>query len=133
MAKFSTPPDENDIYEAADAALAAFPAELAAHIKNLAITIEDVADEETLAEMGLEHPWDLTGLYQGVPLPLRDRDHAGHFPDRIYLYREPILIEWIDSGEDFQKLVASVLIHEIGHHVGLSDADITRIEASVGF
>lgn len=130
MTRYTTPPSEDDIHALASEALAAFPEELARHITNLAITIEDVADEETLAELGIEHPWELTGLYQGVPLPDRGGDVV-QFPDRIYLYREPILVEWIESGEELGHLVATVLVHEIAHHVGFSDADIARIEDSV--
>ena len=87
------------------------------------------ADDATVAALGLESPWDLTGLYHGTPLTQRSVGDTVRMPDLIFLYRQPILAEWIDSGEDLSHLVASVLIHEIGHHFGFSDADIEALEA----
>jgi acetylglutamate kinase len=93
--------------------------------------VENVADDATLEDMGLESPWELTGLYQGVPLTERSVANPVPFPDTIHLYREAILLEWVESGEDLGRLVASVLVHEIAHHFGFSDADIERIEAEM--
>lgn len=130
MTRYTAPPSPADIEALAEEALAAFPGELRHHLSNIAITVEEVADDETLSELGIDNPWDLTGLYQGVPLPARGSE-AVQFPDRVYLYREPILVEWIESGEDLGHLVAAVLVHEIGHHVGFSDNEIAAIEDSV--
>ena len=76
----------------------------------------------------IESAWELTGLYRGTPLTERSVTDSGRPPDLIFLYREPILLEWIETGEDLFRLVRNVLIHEIGHHFGFSDADITRLE-----
>ena len=86
----------------------------------------------TVAEMGLESPWELTGLYRGVPLTQKSVLDVPHAPDTILLFREPILLEWIETGEDLFRLVRNVLLHEIGHHFGLSDADIARLEGLDG-
>ena len=113
----------------AEHALAAIPEPLRDLVRGTAILVEDVPDDETLKEMGLESPWELTGLYQGVPLTAKSVGDIPREPDRILLYREPILLEWIETGEDLFRLVRNVLIHEIGHHFGLSDDDIARLEA----
>jgi acetylglutamate kinase len=126
--RFSTPPGLDDLVEMAEHALAAIPAPLRDLVRGTAILVEDVADDETLREMGLDSPWDLTGLYQGVPLTAKSVGDVARDPDRIFLYREPILLEWIETGEDLFRLVRNVLIHEIGHHFGLSDDDIARLE-----
>jgi acetylglutamate kinase len=131
MPAYTTPPSEEDIRALAEAALAAMPERLARHVRGVAILVEEVADDETLADMGIESPWDLTGLYRGIPMTQRSVSNPVPFPDAIFLYREAILLEWIETGEDLRKLVASVLVHEIAHHFGFSDADIERIEAEM--
>jgi acetylglutamate kinase len=126
--RHNTPPSTDDIIQMAEHALDAIPAELRAMVRGVAIMVEDVADDETLAAMGLENPWDLTGLYSGTPLTQKSVLDVALQPDTIFLYREPILLEWIETGEELFRLVRNVLIHEIGHHFGLSDADIDRLE-----
>jgi acetylglutamate kinase len=125
----TTPPTLDDILEMAEDALAAIPAPLRAMVKGAAIVVEEVPDDETVAEMELDSPWELTGLYRGTPLTHKSVGDAPTLPDTILLYREPILLEWIETGEDLFRLVRNVLIHEIGHHFGLSDEDITRLES----
>ena len=132
MPAYTTPPTEEDIHAMAEAALAAMPERLACHVRGVAILVEEVADDQTLEDMGIESPWDLTGLYRGIPMTQRSVSNPVAFPDAIFLYREAILLEWIETGEDLRKLVASVLVHEIAHHFGFSDADIERIEAEMG-
>jgi len=114
----------------AEHALAAIPEPLRDLVRGIAILVEDVPDDETLKDMGIESPWELTGLYQGVPLTRKSVGDIPIEPDRILLYREPILLEWIETGEDLFRLVRNVLIHEIGHHFGLSEEDIARLEDS---
>jgi predicted Zn-dependent protease with MMP-like domain len=97
----------------------------------VAILVEDLADEETLVALGLDNPWELTGLYRGIPMTQRSISDPVQFPDAVILYRDAILVEWVDSGEDLTRLVTSVLVHEIAHHFGYSDADIERIEADI--
>ncbi len=127
--RHTTPPSAEDIIDLAETALAAMPAELRAMVKGAAILVEDAADEDTVAELGLESPWELTGLYRGVPLTQKSLGDVPHEPDTILLYREAILLEWIETGEDLFGLVRNVLIHEIGHHFGLTDDDIDRLES----
>ncbi len=131
MPAYTTPPSEEDIRGLAEAALAAMPERLARHVRGVAILVEEVADDETLSDMGIESPWDLTGLYRGIPMTQRSVSNPVAFPDSIFLYREAILLEWIETGEDLGKLVASVLVHEIAHHFGFSDDDIERIETEM--
>jgi predicted Zn-dependent protease with MMP-like domain len=126
--RHSTPPSLEDILKLAEQALAAMPATLREQVRGTAIIVEDMPDDETLEEMGIEEPWELTGLYRGVPLPRKSVLDTPAEPDTILLYREPILLEWIETGEDLFGLVRNVLLHEIGHHFGLSDADIDRLE-----
>ncbi|MES2713296.1 MAG: metallopeptidase family protein [Pseudomonadota bacterium] len=126
--RHGTPPTTEDILDMAETALDAIPAVLRQKVRGTAILVEDVPDEETLAELGLENVWELTGLYRGVPLTHKSAGDTPMEPDTILLYREPILLEWIETGEDLFALVRNVLIHEIGHHFGLSDADIERLE-----
>ncbi|MCB4823426.1 metallopeptidase family protein [Roseicella aerolata] len=126
--RHSTPPSLDDILDMAEAAFAAIPAPLRDLVRGTAITVEETPDEETLAEMGIDNPWELTGLYRGVPLTQKSVLDVPQGPDTILLFREPILLEWIETGEDLFRLVRNVLIHEIGHHFGLSDADIARLE-----
>jgi acetylglutamate kinase len=124
----TTPPSAEDIVELAERALAALPEELRKLVQGVAILVEDAADDATLEAMGLESPWELTGLYKGIPLTQRSVLDVRQEPDTILLYREAILLEWIEAGEDLFALVRNVLIHEIGHHFGLSDEDIERLE-----
>ncbi len=127
--RHTTPPTLEDILELAEQAFAAIPAELRERVRGTAIIVEDIPDDETIEAMGLEGPWELTGLYRGVPLTQKSVLDLPQEPDTILLYREPILLEWIETGEDLFGLVRNVLIHEIGHHFGLSDADIDRLES----
>ncbi|MDE2435529.1 MAG: metallopeptidase family protein [Sphingomonadales bacterium] len=127
---FGTAPDTAEIEALARAALARIPGEFRAHLGDVVLRVEDFADEETLAALGIDDPFALTGLYEGVPLGDKFGAASGTMPDRIRLFRAAILDEWIARGdESLEHLVAHVLIHEVGHHFGLSDADIDALEA----
>lgn len=92
--------------------------------------VEDFADEETLAALGIEDPFELTGLYSGVDLLHRSISDPQPQTPRVFLYRRPILDEWAERGDvGLFTLVEHVVVHEIGHHFGLSDAEIEAIEA----
>jgi acetylglutamate kinase len=132
MTRYGPPPALEDLVEMADQAFAAIPLELRQLVQGAAILVEEVADEETATEMGFDSPWALTGLYRGVPMTRRSVMDVPAEPDTITLYREPILLEWIETGEDLFRLVRSVLIHEIAHHFGFSDEDIERLEQEEG-
>ena len=126
--RYGTPPSLDDILELAETALSAIPQQLRDLVGGTVMAVEEAPDDEVLAEMGMESPWELTGLYRGTPLTQKSVLDIPAEPDTIVLFREPILLEWIETGEDLFRLVRNVLIHEIGHHFGLSDADIARLE-----
>ena len=126
--RYGTPPSLDDILELAETALSAIPQELRNLVGGTVMAVEEAPDDDVLAEMGMESPWELTGLYRGTPLTQKSVLDIPAEPDTIVLFREPILLEWIETGEDLFRLVRNVLIHEIGHHFGLSDADIDRLE-----
>ncbi len=128
MTQYTTPPDINDIAELAERALAAIPARLRRHVAGVNIAVEELADDATLTEMGIESAWELSGLYRGTPLQFRDSGDVAPMPNLISLYRQPILLEWIEEGEDLYRLVRNVLVHEIAHHFGFSDSEIEALE-----
>ncbi len=128
VAAFGPPPTLDDVADMAERALAAIPPRLARHIAGTGITVEEMPDDETLDELGIESAWDLTGLYRGTPLTQRSVDDIARQPDLIFLYRQPILLEWVETGEDLFRLVRNVVVHEIAHHFGFSDADIAALE-----
>ena len=109
----------------------ALPRQFLEQIRNTSIQVEDFADDETLRDMGIENPFDLTGLYHGVPLTRQSVSSVQAMPEMIYLYRQPILAEWCETGDDLTRLVRHVLIHEIGHHFGYSDEELEAIDAAV--
>lgn len=125
----TVPPTVQDLERMAEDALDTIPAELLAPVGNILIRIEDFPDEDTEREMELESPFDLLGLYRGVDLTRQSVAAPRAEPDMIFLYRRPILDYWCETGEDLPAIVRHVLIHEIGHHFGLSDDDMERIEA----
>ncbi len=112
-------------------AIARLPEAFAAHLGDVVLIVEEFADDETLAALGLEHPLDLTGLYHGRPFGEKSSMDSGALPDRIHLYRRAILDEWIETGVRLDDLVVHVTIHEIGHHFGLSDDDMHALEDAV--
>lgn len=127
---FGPPPSAADLQAIADTAFAGIPAVLRRLVQGVAILIEDFPDDATLKEMGLESPFDLLGLYQGVALGHKGTGLVAHDVDRIFLYRRPLLDYWCETGETLEAIVRHVLIHEIGHHFGLSDDDMEAIEAA---
>lgn len=95
------------------------------------IHVADFAEDEILDELKIDDPFELTGLYEGIELTSRSLDDTMSGPNHVHLYRQPLLAEWIDNGEaTLGELVRHVLVHEFGHHFGLSDADMERIERS---
>ena len=122
-------PSADEIEALARAALARLPARFAEHLGDVLLRVEEFADEALLAELGIEDPFDLTGVYEGLPLREKSISHSGTLPDRIRLFRAPILDEWIARGDEpLETLVAHVLVHEVGHHFGLSDEAMHALE-----
>jgi len=112
----------------ADEELASLPDQFRTAILNVVIFVEDFPDSETLAELNLESGYELLGLYQGWPLPERGGQYAGQPPDKIRLYRKPVLAYCNTHGEDIRHCIRHVLIHEIGHYFGFSDEEMAFIE-----
>ena len=132
MRRFEIPPSADEMEAIARRALLALPDPFAVSLRDVVLLIEDFADDETLDAMGIEDPFDLTGIYEGVPLTERSVDQSGTLPDRIRLFRRPILDEWAGGEDTLEHLVAHVLVHEVGHHFGLSDEDMHALEEAVG-
>ncbi len=128
MTVYTTPPDADAIADLAEAALTEIPAALRQHVAGVSITVEELADDDVLDEMGIESAWDLTGLYTGTPIGNRSAGDIARPPDMIFLYRQAILLEWVENGEDLGRLVRNVVIHEIAHHFGFTEAEIEALE-----
>jgi predicted Zn-dependent protease with MMP-like domain len=96
------------------------------------IQVDDFPSEEVLDEMGAQTEFDILGLFQGVGLPFRAESAAVQMPNMIWLYRRPILDYWAEHDETLGAIVKHVLVHEIGHHFGLSDDDMDGIESAAG-
>ena len=131
MRAFGPSPSAADIEAIARATLDALPEPFASHLRDVVLQVEEFAGDETLQSMGIDDPFDLTGLYEGLPLNQKSVDISGTLPDRILLFRRPILDEWADGEDSLEHLVAHILIHEAGHHFGFSDADMHALEESV--
>ncbi len=97
--------------------------------EGLIIRVDDFPTEEVMTEIGAESEFDLLGLFQGVGLPQQSHDDIARLPNMIWLYRRPILDYWAENDETLGHVVRHVLVHEIGHHFGLSDEDMEAIEA----
>jgi len=123
-----TAPTIDDLVALADAALEAMPRDLAEMARGVAIQVIDWPDDDTLEVMQIEDPLELTGLYWGVPFGEAEQVAVRPQPDMIFLYRMPLLYEWCETGVDLADLIRHVLIHEIGHHFGLSDEAMHALE-----
>ena len=125
------PPSLAEIETLAQAAVETLPPLFRDHLRTVLLRVEDFPDAEVIAEMGLETEFDILGLYQGRHVGMKGDEPSGALPDIIFLYRRPLLDEWAEGGDSLETLVTHVLVHEVGHHFGLSDDDMERIEASV--
>ena len=122
-------PSLDDLAALAERAFAALPEDFRRLTGDVVFRVDDFPSEEVMDELGIEDAFDLTGLYQGVDIGRRSVFDPTPEPARIFRYRRPILDEWAERGDvTLAELVAHVLVHEIGHHFGLSDADIDAIE-----
>ncbi len=122
-------PSLADIERLARAAWQALPALFRARARDLVIRVADFPSEDMLDALGIDDPFELTGLYEGVALTEKSVMDTPTAPDTIWLFRRPILEEWIERGDvPLDRLVAHVLVHEVAHHFGLSDEDIAAID-----
>jgi predicted Zn-dependent protease with MMP-like domain len=128
---FGHAPSLDDLAALAETAFEALPAAFRKMTGQVIFRVEEFGSEAVLDDLGIEDPFELTGLYQGVDLTHRSMFDPAPQPSVIFLYRRPILDEWAAHGQiTLEELVAHVLVHEIGHHFGLSDDQIEAIEAS---
>ena len=125
-------PDADAIETLAREVLARLPEPFRVHLDGVILRVEEFAEEAVLDEMGIEDPFELSGLYTGRPVGEKSVADSGALPDMIHLYRRPLLDEWVETGVSLEALIAHVVIHEVGHHFGLSDDDMHALEASVG-
>jgi predicted Zn-dependent protease with MMP-like domain len=132
MRRFGAPPSADEIESIARATLNALPEPFADSLGDVVLLVEEFADDETLEAMEIDDPFELSGIYEGVPLTERSVEQSGTLPERIRLFRRPILDEWAGGEHTLEHLVAHVLVHEVGHHFGLSDDDIHALEDSAG-
>ena len=131
MRALGTPPSADEIEAIARRTLDALPEPFAGSLPDIVLQVEEFADKETLEAMGIDDPFELTGIYEGVPLTERSVEQSGTLPERIRLFRRSILDEWAGSNDTLEHLVAHALIHEVGHHFGLSDDDMHALEDAV--
>ena len=121
-------PGAAEIERLAEAAIARLPETFRVHLKGVVLRIEDFADDEVLRELGIEDPFELSGLYSGRSLDKASSWASGELPPMIHLYRRPLLDEWVETGVGLEDLITHVIVHEVGHHFGFSDADMHAIE-----
>ena len=123
-------PSLDDLAALAEAAFAALPAAVRRAAGEVVFRVDDFPADEMLDALGIEDAFDLTGLYQGVDRIHRSVWDPAPEPSRIFLFRRPILDEWAERGDvTLGELISHILVHEIGHHMGLSDDDIDALEA----
>jgi predicted Zn-dependent protease with MMP-like domain len=122
-------PDAAEIERLADAAIARLPEAFRRHLEGVVLRVEEYADEDVLDELGIEDPFELTGLYTGRPIGEQSSTHSGELPAMIHLYRRALLDEWADTGVSLEDLVTHVIVHEAGHHFGFSDEEMHAIES----
>ena len=121
-------PSAADIEAIARRTLDRLPSPFAESLDDIVLLIEEVASPDTARSLGLNHPMQLSGLYQGVPLNHQSVQQSGMLPERITLYRRPILAEWQSTRFSLEQLVSHIVIHEVGHHFGFSDDDMHALE-----
>ena len=124
-------PTPAEFEAAARAVLARLPEVFRRELEGVVLRIEEFASEEVLDSLGIEDPHDLTGLYEGVALTERSQWDSEGLPPVITLFRQPLLAEMEETGVSFAALIRHVVIHEAGHHFGLSDDDMHALEDSV--
>lgn len=125
-------PTQAQMQQMAEAVVGSLPDEFRAQMGEIVMRVEDFATPEQLAAVDLENKWELTGLYEGEALPDRSIWQSHRMPARIWLFREPLIAEWRETGVRMDDLVRHVVIHEAGHHFGFSDEDMHALEERAG-
>lgn len=128
---FRHAPSLADIEALAQAAVERLPDLFRSHLGNVILKVQDFPDRDVIEAMGLDSEWDILGLYWGHHVGNPGADYTGSLPPTIFLYRRPLLDEWSHGEDTLAALVTHVLVHEVGHHFGLSDDDMHAIEASL--
>jgi predicted Zn-dependent protease with MMP-like domain len=123
-------PSLDELQVIAEEAYRRLPDKFRALCDGLVIHVDDFPTEEVLDELKAETEFDLLGLFQGVGLPFRSESAPTQMPNMVWLYRRPILDYWAEHDETLGAIITHVLVHEIGHHFGLSDDDMEEIEAA---
>jgi len=121
-------PAETQIDEIARRTLERLPSPFAESLDDIVLQVVPVADPDTARRVGLSHPMQLSGLYEGISLNHQSVSQSGALPERITLYSRPILAEWRSNGVSLEQLVSHIVIHEVGHHFGFSDDDMHALE-----
>jgi len=121
-------PSAAEIEAIARRTLDRLPSPFAESLGDVVLQIEEVADPDTARRLRLNHPMQLSGLYEGVPLNLQSVQQSGMLPERITLFRRPIIAEWHSTPVSLDHLVSHIVIHEVGHHFGFSDDDMHALE-----
>lgn len=121
-------PTEAEIEAIARRTLDRLPSPFAESLGDIVLRIEPVADPDTARSVGLSHPMQLSGLYEGISLNHQSVSHSGNLPERITLYSRPIVAEWRSTPVSLEQLVSHIVIHEVGHHFGFSDDDMHALE-----
>ncbi|HWJ58654.1 MAG TPA: metallopeptidase family protein [Sphingomicrobium sp.] len=132
MRTLGPPPSAEEIEAIARRVLDGLPQPFSDSVGEIVLLVEDFADERTLRSLGIEDPFELSGVYDGIPLTERSVEQSGTLPERVRLFRRPILDEWAEGHDSLEQLVTHVLIHEIGHHFGFSDEDMHALEDGPG-
>jgi predicted Zn-dependent protease with MMP-like domain len=121
-------PSADEIEAIARHTLDRLPSPFAESLGDIVLLIAEVTAPETARNLGLRHPMQLSGLYEGVPLNLRSVEQSGMLPEKITLFRRPIIAEWQSNDVSLEQLVSHIVIHEVGHHFGFSDDEIHALE-----
>jgi predicted Zn-dependent protease with MMP-like domain len=124
-------PSLEELEVLAERAFQRLPPKFRALCEGLVIRVDDFPTDEVLDELRAETEFDLLGLFQGVGLPFQSESSPTHMPNMVWLYRRPILDYWAEHDETLGAIITHVLVHEIGHHFGLSDDDMAAIEATI--
>ena len=125
-------PSEAEIDEIARRTLGRLPPPFAESLRDVVLQVVPLADAETARRVGLSHPMQLSGLYEGVSLNHQSVSQSGTLPERITLFSRPILAEWRSTRVGLEQLVSHIVIHEVGHHFGFSDDDMHALEDGAG-